>query len=100
RRRAGEGAGQMNVAAREADVLAFLDLDASCGTRDRAFALPRERGDCAGGVAVKCDPRLDRLRNGDAWASKELVAVSGIQNPHLAGFIERDERLRLAESGE
>src|SRR5207245_6819097 len=74
-----ERPGQLNVAAREADVFAFLDLDESRRARSGPFAPPHERDDLAGAVALKFDTGLDCGRQRHAGTGKKLVAVGRIQ---------------------
>ena len=100
RGRTDERTGQLNVAAREADVFAFLDLDTPRGSRTGTLALPRKRGDLAGAVPLKFNSRLDGRRNRHARSGEELVAVGRVQRPHLTGFVERDEFARLGEAAE
>ena len=54
--RTDERAGETDIAIGETDVFTPLDLDASRDTRIAALALPRQRGDLAGAVAMKLDP--------------------------------------------
>ena len=82
---------QLNGTARETDVFVAFDVDAPRASRRATLALPRQRGNLSGAVALKLDSRLDRGRHGHARPGEEAVAICRIERPNLAGLIERPE---------
>ncbi len=98
-RRHDQCASELNVAIRELYVLTPFDLDAARRACRGTLALPGERDDLAGSLALKRNARLDRFRQGYARTGKELVIVGSIKRTHVPRFIERHEP-RLAESAE
>ena len=53
----------------------------------------------AAGVALKLNPRLDRIRNRRPGSCEETVWFGWIQRPHFAGFVERDQLIAPGELG-
>src|SRR2546427_10396905 len=85
--RADQRTRQLNVAVREADLLVSLDLDAPRDSWRLFAALPSQRADLTGRVALKLDAGLDRRRDRGARTGEEPVAIRRIQRPNLARFI-------------
>ena len=86
---------RLNVVTREADVLTFLNLDASRDTWTCAAMPPCQSVDPAVTVARKLDSGLNRVGNGGSRTREEAVVIGRIQRPNLSGFIKRDELIRL-----